>query len=272
MQRYIFISIAIVGLIFFFLPASLKLTATKYPRIVLLFPLESMNKFLVDISLHKKDYRYYQELATRLTLENNQLQESYRTVTDKPKIKNAELVSARIIARDNETGVRYLTIDKSIKDNIQVNMPVLVAQGVIGKIIETNQLYSIVETELSPFLKISAVNLRTQVVGVVEYSHLSVLRFKYAFSESDIQPGDTIITSGLGGIFPRGLLIGTVLKNEPDPTRYFQTVEIKPTVNINTLDEVFVLTNKISLYQELTPKMNVLENLQIKVPTQPRIR
>jgi rod shape-determining protein MreC len=143
---------------------------------------------------------------------------------------------------------------------------------VIGKIIETNQFSSIVETELSPFLKISAVNLRTQVVGVAEYSHLSILRFKYAFSESDIQPGDTIITSGLGGIFPRGLLIGTVIKNEPDPTRYFQSVEIKPTVSINTLDEVYVLTNKISLYQELTPKMNVLDNLKIEVPIQPRIR
>jgi rod shape-determining protein MreC len=272
MPKYIFISIIIIGLVFFFLPPSIKLPITKYPRIALLFPLEGINKFSANVSFHKKEYRYFQELATRLTVENAQLRDNVRKDAEKPLLTNATLISARIIARDNETGVQYLTIDKSANDNLAINMPVLTAQGVIGKIIETNQTQSIIETALSPGLKMSAVNLRSQVVGIVEYSNLSNLRFKYAFAESDIQPDDTIVTSGLGGIFPRGLRIGTIIKNEPDPTRYFQYVEVKPTVNLNTLDEIFILTNKLTNYQEIIPDPNILENLKVEAPPTPRTR
>jgi rod shape-determining protein MreC len=154
-------------------------------------------------------------------------------------------------------------------------MPALTAHGVVGKIIETNVTQSIIETALSPGLKISALDQRSRVNGIIEYSNLSNLRFKYAFAESDIQAGDTIITSGLGGIFPRGLNIGTVIKKQPDPTRFFQYVEVKPSVNFNTLDEIFILTNKITSYEESAPKTNKYEdlyNLKVQVPTTPRIR
>lgn len=269
-----FIIILVLGLVLSFLPSSIKLVITKYPRIVFLLPLDGLNKFVTYFHLRQKEFRKLHELAIRLSLENALLIEKI------PKnqllnLNRPDITRVNIIARDNETGVRFLTINKGTYANLKVNMPVLTAQGVVGKIIETNDNYSLVETALSPGLKISACDQRSQVNGIIEYSNLSNLRFKYAFSESDILIGDTIITSGLGGIFPRRLNIGIVNKVQTDPTRYFQYVEVKPMVNFNTIYEIFVLTTETTPFEEFSPENNtrrILNNLKIDVPITPRMR
>ncbi len=278
MAKRIFIVIVVIGLVLFFLPQKIKLVITKYPRFVLLYPLSGVTHMLSNLKTHQKDYQSLQELFAKLMVENAKLRDEIdknQALANNPVLANSDLVSANIIARDNETGVRFLTIDKSNHDNIRANMPVLNVAGVIGKIIETNDNQSIIETALSPSLKISALDLRSRVNGVIEYANLSNLRFKYAFSESDIAVGDTIITSGMGGIFPRGLIIGTVTKTLLDPTHFFQYVEVKPAVNFNTLEQVFIITSEITLYQEYTPKIDKYQNLydlKVSVPTAPRTR
>jgi rod shape-determining protein MreC len=278
MAKRIFFLILIIGFVIFFLPTRVKLQLTKYPRFTLLYPLQAIDGILSNFRVHKKDYQYLQELTTQLKIENAQLREKIfknHEIANSPVLVNSDLVSANIIARDNETGVKFLTIDKSNRNNLAINMPALNVNGVVGKIIETNNNQSIIETALSPSLKISALDQRSRVNGIIEYSDLSNLRFKYAFSESDIQPGDTIITSGLGGIFPRGLVIGVVIRTQLDPTRFFQYVVVKPTVNFNTIDQVFIITSKISLYEEYIPKTSKyddLYNLKPGIPMTPRIR
>lgn len=278
MAKRIFILILVIGFVIFFLPTKIKLQLTRYPRFTLLYPLQAIDGILSNLRVHKKDFQYLQELTTQLKIENAQLREKIfknHEIANNPGLVNSDLVSANIIARDNETGVKFLTIDKSNRNYLAINMPVLNVNGVVGKIIETNNNQSIIETALSPGLKISALDQRSRVNGIIEYSELSNLRFKYAFSESDIQPGDTIISSGLGGIFPRGLVIGIVMRTQLDPTRFFQYVEVKPAVNFNTIDQVFIITSKISLYEEYIPKASKyddLYNLKPGIPMTPRIR
>ncbi len=278
MAKRIFIFILALGFVIFFLPSKIKLPITKYPRFILLYPLNGINQVLSNLKTHRKDFQYLQELTTQLKIENAQLREKVfknHEIANSPVLVNSDLVSANIIARDNETGVKFLTIDKSNRNNLAINMPVINVNGVIGKIIETNNNQSIIETALSPGLKISALDQRSRVNGIIEYSDLSNLRFKYAFSESDIQIGDTISTSGLGGIFPRGLVIGIVMRTQLDPTHFFQYVEVKPSVNFNTIDQVFIITSKISLYEEYIPKASQyddLYNLKAGIPMTPRIR
>lgn len=275
MAKRIFIIIIVIGVVVFFLPTSIKLQITKYPRIVLLLPLDGINNFVINLHSQRKEYHRLSELATKLTIENAQLKNQIIKNQLSNTINTFDLVQASIIARDNETGVRFFTINKSSHSNIKYNMPVLTAHGVVGKIIETNENQSIVETALSPGLKISAQDQRSRVVGVIEYSNFAKLRFKYAFAESDIQIGDTIISSGLGGIFPRGLNIGIVINVRIDPTRFFQYIEVKPTVNFNTLEEVFVLTSEIKPYDEMNSnilKQRNLQNLKIEIPITPRMR
>ena len=275
MVKRIFIITIVLGLVIFFLPASIKYSITKYPRIVLLAPLNGINRFLSNIQLNKKEYQHFSELATKLSLENTRLKEQLLKTDQKPDLRKDDVISTEIIARDNEAGIRFFTIDKGSVENIKLNMPVLTADGLVGKVIEVTEYQSIIETALSPSLKISALDRRSRVVGVIEYSSLSNLRFKYTFAESNIQINDTIMTSGLGGIFPSGINIGIVKSVTTDPTRFFQYVDIKPIVNYNTIEQVFVLTSEFRPLQESATEIineENLQNLKIRTPNNPRMR
>lgn len=275
MVKRIFIITIVLALTIHFLPASVKLLITRYPRIIFLLPLQGINKFLSNVRIRQKEYSTLSEFATELKLENAQLKEKLQSEKFMFTSNRPNLIHAHIIARDNESGIRYLTVDKSIRDNVKKNMPVMTAYGLVGKIIESTETQSVIETALSPSLKISALNTRSNVIGVVEYSHFNKLRFKYAFAESDIQTNDTIITSGLGGIFPRGLCIGIVLTVDVDPTSFFQYVDVKPMNNFNTLEHVFIDTREITPFNEQRIKYDRPENLndiKIETPIHPRIR
>ncbi|MBS4015524.1 MAG: rod shape-determining protein MreC [Candidatus Latescibacteria bacterium] len=275
MTKRFFIVTIILAIAVSFLPASIKLLITRYPRIVLLLPLDGIDNFLSNIRSQQTAYQNLAELTTQLTLENTQLKAKIQKDDFLATLKNPDLVHANIIARDNEVGIRFLTIDKGLRNNIKIDMPVLTAYGVVGKIIESADNHSIVETALSPSLKISGLNLRTNVSGIIEYSYFDKLRFKYAFAESDIQTNDTIITSGLGGIFPRGIVIGIVLNVKIDPTRFFQYVDVNPLVNFNGIEDVFILIKPVSFAAEPSPKFTRSRNLydlKIETPTAPRIR
>lgn len=275
MAKRIFIITIVLSLVVFFLPMSVKMFITRYPRVALLLPLHGINRFLSAIRTHQKEFHSLSEYAAGLTIENTQLKEQLRIMKFTASANRPNLVYAHIIGRDNETGVRYLTVDKNMRDNIQINMPVLTAYGLVGKVVECNEIQSIIETALSPSLKISAQNTRSKVVGVIEYSHFEKLRFKYAFAESDIQTNDTIATSGTGGIFPRGINIGTVLLVQVDPTSFFQYVDVKPMVSFNTLEDVFIYTKEVA--QSESPRIRYarpenLNDMKIEIPINPRIR
>jgi len=251
MAKRIFLIITILGIILFFLPTSAKIFITKYPRIAFLFPLEGMNNLIRTLQSQKKESQILSELATKLIIENAQLKEKTEKNQFSKILRTPHLIQVDIIARDNETGLRFLTIDKGTDNHVKENMTALNPQGIIGKIVESTKNQSIIETVLSPGLKISGIDERSRVVGVIDYYNLANLKFKYAFAESDIKTGDTIVTSGLGGVFPRGLSIGIVVNVNIDATRFFQFVEVKPTVDFNTLEDIFILPSEAMTYNDV---------------------
>ncbi|MCX8015599.1 MAG: rod shape-determining protein MreC [candidate division WOR-3 bacterium] len=264
----------ILSLIISFLPASVKFAITKYPQIVFLFPVAKIKLLISYLQIQKKEFDELKQLASSLAIENALLQEKLLSCNNQlPTAK--QLLKANIIARDDETGVQFFTIDKGSVDNIKVNMVVITAQGLVGRVVFTSEFYSIVETPLSPSFKVAACDKRSQVNGTIEYHSRSYIRFKYVFAESDVQVGDTIITSGLGGIFPYGINIGIVKNIQPDPTQYFQQIEIKPIVNFNAIFDVFIIMSEPATFEPFRPsisKPKALNSLKITVPIAPRIR
>ncbi|MCS7258715.1 MAG: rod shape-determining protein MreC [candidate division WOR-3 bacterium] len=275
MAKKFFLIILSVGIILFFLPTKIKLTVSRYPILILMFPVNYLNNFISKIRVKTQELEKLSRLATEFMLENVRLKEELINLKQESIISTTQnLVWAKVIGRDQETFVRYLVINKGSAHKIKKDLPVITPYGLVGKVLDCNPLNAIVETALSPQLRISALNLRSNVVGVIEYDQNQLLRFKYSFAESDVLPGDTIITSGLGGIFPRGLKIGVVTKVTPDRTRFFQHVEVLPVNNFNTIEYVLVLleefaSQKINVPQEKAKK---IQEIQIEIPTQPRIR
>jgi rod shape-determining protein MreC len=152
-----------------------------------------------------------------------------------------EMVLARIIARDPHNWFHTILLDKGNRDGILPNMPVVNSRGVVGKTVEVTPHTSRVLLLLDGRSGIGAMVEETRNLGVVEGEGNFCL-LKYLPRRAGVKEGNAVISSGLGGIFPKGLAIGEISKIERRISGLFQYVEVAPYVDFAKLEEVFIIT------------------------------
>ena len=146
-------------------------------------------------------------------------------------------IGARVIGRDAGNWWKSIQIDRGGNDGIRENLPVLNADGLIGKVVKVTRGEARVLLLIDPNCKVSALLQESREPGVVAGTQMT-----YVDRATKIKPDESVITSGLGGIFPKGILIGTVVKAQLNPqTGMYQDVEIKPAVDFRRLEEVVVI-------------------------------
>lgn len=173
-----------------------------------------------------------------LEVENHHLAE----LLELKDVLGTKAVAANVIGSD-ATGVsRTLILASGSDEGLRPGMAVLANQGVVGKIIAVSPSASRVllindhNSALDGFDQIT--RARGIVAGIVDDG----LILKYADRSQDIQPGDTVVTSGLDGIFPRGLLVGTIQSVRREGPGLFLGVKITPAVDFRQLEQVLILT------------------------------
>jgi len=152
------------------------------------------------------------------------------------------MVAARIVGTDIYGLTRTVTIDVGESDGVKRNMAVVTHRGIVGKIIELHGDSSMVLLATDPRFRVDGVVQRNRVKGIVEGSGGERLILKYIRQLDDIEVGDRIISSGLGGIFAKGLTVGEVAKVEVGDDSFFQYVEVTPSVDLERMEEVLVIT------------------------------
>lgn len=120
-------------------------------------------------------------------------------------------------------------------------MAVIALEGVVGRVIRALNDYSDVLSLLDSSSAIDSLVQRNRVRGVVEGQGGQTLSMKYLRRTDDVQEGDLIIASGIGGLFPKGLTIGKVLSVKKKNFGISQTVEVGPAADFNRLEEVTVI-------------------------------
>jgi rod shape-determining protein MreC len=118
---------------------------------------------------------------------------------------------------------------------------VVTHRGVVGRITEVSSYTSKVLLITDMNSSVDALIQRTRARGVVEGRGSSLCELRYVAGSDDVSVGDLVVTSGLCGIFPKGLPIGTVKDVEKDSFGLFQQIELVPSVELNKLEEVSVL-------------------------------
>lgn len=181
-----------------------------------------------NVRLHE-DLADYQAISQLLnfTRENTQLQ----------------TLPAEVIGRDSNTFLRSIIINKGATDGLAPGMPVVTERGLVGRVTAVSPSSAKVMLLTDPA---SAVNARLQTSradGIVEGQLTPTLRMRFIPQEATVQTGEVVLTSGLGGNFPAGLVIGQVISVERRDVDLFQTAEIHPTVDFNRLEIVLVITN-----------------------------
>lgn len=159
-------------------------------------------------------------------------------------------VVAQVIAQDVSPEFRTIKLNKGNRQGIEVGMAVISLEGVVGRVIRAGQNFSDVLSLQDSSSAIDGLIQRNRVRGVVEGLGGSQLSMKYLRRTDDVQEGDLIVSSGIGGLFPKGLAIGKVTSVKKKNFGITQTVEVSPTVDFNRLEEVTVIDSpKIPLEQ-----------------------
>jgi rod shape-determining protein MreC len=148
-----------------------------------------------------------------------------------------------MIAKDVSTDFRTIRINRGKASGIEPNMAVINSEGVVGRVLRVNEDTSDVVTILDPLSAIDAYILRSRVRGIVEGLSDTLCQLKFALRVDDILPGDLLLSSGLGGNFPKGVPVGTVIKVTRKSFGITQKVEVKPSVDFSKVEEVMVVTH-----------------------------
>jgi rod shape-determining protein MreC len=152
-------------------------------------------------------------------------------------------VVGREIARDPTNLQRYITLDVGREAGIARNMPVVTDQGLVGRIRDVGNGWSRVLLIIDRSSSVNALTQSTRASGLVEGQVDDSLVMR-SISQSDIvSVGDTVFTSGLGGNFPRQILIGQIIEVDRKDYELYQTAVVQPTVDFDHLEVVLVITD-----------------------------
>lgn len=181
--------------------------------------------------------------------QNKNLQNENQELRDLLKLKTTSkyrLIAAQLLTRDVNGWWQMARIDKGAADGIQTDLPVISPEGLVGQTVNVSRNSSDVLFLTNPKVKIAARLARSEIFGIVRGQGVSwegnaKCRMDFIMKGADINRADEVVTSGLGSVYPAGLVIGYVENVQVDPSGLFQYVGVIPAADFRLLDMVFVV-------------------------------
>ena len=225
------------------------------------------------VSSVKNHFKYLQELEAEnkilhrqlleFSLSNQRMQEQLlenlrlRRLLKFKEESNFTYIPATVIGIGQEQTIRSLILDVGSADGVVKNQTVVTEQGLVGKILIVEPHESITQILMDQNSLVSARLQKSREIGVIGWSGNLWLDLNYIPRDVVVEPGEVVLTSGLSRLYPRGIKIGIVSEVAEVEYELFKSIKVKPAVNFNGLEEVFILfaqdsllTNESSLEQD----------------------
>ena len=179
---------------------------------------------------------------SRTREENERLRRLLSFAQESP---DRQLVGARVIGvRLDPKGLQLITLDRGSGDGLAAMMPVVVAQGVVGRVHAvtggTADVLLLSDRNSSVAVRVDRSRARANVRGT---GSPDLCRLEYALRSDDMQEGDLLVTSGTDGVFPRGLPVGKLSGLKRSGQGLYQRADVAPAIDVTKLEEVLVLTS-----------------------------
>lgn len=219
----------------------------------------SLVKNAVSAKEKNRDIQQLQQQIDKLQQENRRLAEvekenqRLQSMLDF-KQANPQLVvsGARVIAKSPGNWFETFIIDKGSADGVAVDMAVITDQGLVGRVLEAAEHWSKVMAIIDERSSVSVLAERTRDNGVARGTVVAgtgangdLLKVLYLPQDSKISKGDDVITSGLGGVFPKGIPVGTVEEVKKTLTGEIEYAMVKPYVDFLRIEEVLVIKSPV---------------------------
>ncbi|MFQ5451411.1 MAG: rod shape-determining protein MreC [Nitrospinaceae bacterium] len=200
--------------------------------------------FIVNVS---QENEHLKREINRLRKEKNELIEKMHQQKRIARLMEPEgspeihSVIASVIGRDATQWSKVVMIDKGTDDGIRENLAVVTDAGIIGHVIQSTGTTSKVLLITDSRSAVDALFQDSRTTGVFVGTGQDVGELKYVPTTAKVRVGDRVLSSGLGGTFPKGLLIGSVIQVTQEKQGLFQDIVIVPSADLSRLEEVLVL-------------------------------
>ena len=214
--------------------------------------IDSIQNSHLLVSSYRSENEKLRTRIQELEVERNQLLEAGATNQRLQELLEfrshlpSTTVTASIIANSGSSWFKSCLLDKGSADGVRKGMAVVTPLGVVGQVIAVTARTAKVLLLTDPNNGVDVLVQRTRARGIVSGSLDNGTMLKYVKRSEDIQEGDRLVTSGLDGIFPKGIVVGTVIKVRKQSLGLFQHIEVLPAVNLARTEEVLIVKADVS--------------------------
>lgn len=235
----------------------------------------SANSFVASVngfSHNTKEYFSLRDINTVLAEENTRLREKLERYNqaalqhdsigsaDSTIIKQFDFISAKVVSNSIDLQTNFITINRGSADGVKAGMAVINDLGVVGKVKITSEHFSVVTSILNIDLMISALMKRTGYFGTIQWdggADPDHIKLKYIPLHVKPMVGDTIVSSGYSGVFPEGIMIGTIARINPSPETSFHDLDVKLSQDFRKLSFATVIRSNLK---------HELDSLKMQIP------
>ena len=156
------------------------------------------------------------------------------------------MIAAQVVGKDPSPWSKTVIVDKGTRDDVREGAPVVIPEGIVGVVVEAAGNYAKVMLLIDPNSAVDALVQETRARGIVKGGGADYCMFDYVLRKHAISVGDTVVSSGLDGVFPKGLRVGRISEIVRQNAGIFQKVSVTPYVDFDILEEVFVITHAVT--------------------------
>ena len=212
-------------------------------------PFQGLGNIFSNLTADQATLSELQAENDELRSRNAELEEAEQTATrlqgllDLQSSYNLQSTAAHIISGSSDSWSSTVTIDKGTSSGLSVGMPVTSSSGVIGQIVECGATSSTVLLVTDESSSVSAMVQSSRAQGMLDGSAAGEVRLDMIRTDQTVEVGDIVVTSGLGGVFPKGLPLGKVTSVEKNPGSMYYTIVVEPYAHTENAEEVLVITS-----------------------------
>ncbi|WP_028264308.1 rod shape-determining protein MreC [Atopobium fossor] len=212
-------------------------------------PIKGMGNIFSNLTASQETLSDLKAQNDKLRAQNAELSEAQQSAERLQGLLNLkssyklESTAAHVVSGSTDSWSSTITIDKGSAAGMQVGMPVTDSTGVIGQISEVGPTSSVVRLISDESSSVSAMVQASRAQGMLVGSADGTLRLTLVTTDQSVAVGDTIVTSGLGGIYPKGLPLGTVSSIEKNAGAMYYVITVKPFTKSSSFEEVLVITS-----------------------------
>lgn len=212
-------------------------------------PFTGLGNVFHNLTADEKTLVELKEENERLSARNVELEEAQlsaerlQSLLDLRDSYSLQSTAARVISGSNDSWTSSVVIDHGSSSGLAVGMPVTSQNGAVGQIISCSPTTATVRLLSDESSSISAMIQSSRAQGMLKGSVDGTLKLSLIRTDQTVNVGDVVVTSGLGGVFPKGLPLGKVSIVESDPGAGYYDIEVEPFTRIGNLEEVLVITS-----------------------------